>query len=152
MITKRKKEVLKLISEKLQGKNINWCLVGSTNLALQGINLTPKDIDITTDREGAHKINELLKDYETKEIKFLDKGINAVYLAIYHINNEEIEVIGESKEKNIYLPLLKEGIIKIKIDNQEIPCLKLEKEYIAYKKLEKPEKIVLIKQKLKTIS
>ena len=63
--------------------------------------------------EGARKINEILKDYETKELKLLNKGLNAAFFATYKINNEEIEVAGETEEKNVYIPLIKDGIIKI---------------------------------------
>lgn len=149
MINENKKAVLRIISEKLEGKNILWCLVASTNLALQGINIKPRDIDIITDKEGAHKISKIFKNYETREIEFLDTGVHAVYLATYKIKNEEIEVMGGS---HIYLPLMKRGIIKIRINDKKIPCLKLEKEYEAYKKLDRKEKVELIKQKLKIIS
>jgi hypothetical protein len=46
MLPDRYKEVLKLIAAKLESKNIPWCLIGSANLAMQGIGVMPQNIDI----------------------------------------------------------------------------------------------------------
>ena len=63
-------EALKVITRRLRDAKIKWVLVGSTSLALQGVDVSPKDIDILTDKDGAFEINKLLKEYEVKSVQF----------------------------------------------------------------------------------
>ncbi|MDP2908483.1 MAG: hypothetical protein Q8N77_01625 [Nanoarchaeota archaeon] len=150
MITNQRIEVLRIISKKLEGKNINWCLIGSTNLALQGIEIEPNDIDIMADKQGAYEIGELLGEYETRPVQYKEAGTFAGYKGKFKINNIEIEVIGELKIKNVYRPI-GGHIVMVKIDSLAIPCMDLKSEYEAYQKLGRKEKAELIRQKLKTI-
>ena len=39
-----------------------WALTGSAAFALRGMDLTPRDIDLVTDRSGACRVGRLLKD------------------------------------------------------------------------------------------
>jgi hypothetical protein len=43
--------------------DINWWLAGSTALALRGLRVMPRDIDLILDDVGAHQVGELLLDY-----------------------------------------------------------------------------------------
>ena len=69
MLSKKVISALKIIYKKLKKEKINWVLVGSINLALQGIKIRTKDIDILTDKKGAFKINKLFKEYEVEPVK-----------------------------------------------------------------------------------
>ena len=55
-------EVIKPISENIPS-NIKWAVDGSISLAIHGIDVTPHDIDILTDREGAIWIQDSLNKY-----------------------------------------------------------------------------------------
>lgn len=44
---------LRVIYDRLKNKDIRWMITGSMSLALQGMPLKPKDIDIRTDEQGA---------------------------------------------------------------------------------------------------
>lgn len=68
-------------------------------MALQVVNVTPGDIDIITDKAGAYKINEILKDYESKKVEFRKIDTFQSYLGEFYINNVKIEVMGEFQEK-----------------------------------------------------
>jgi hypothetical protein len=61
---------LRIICDKLTQRDIRWVLMVSTSLALQGVNITPLDIDILTDKNGAYEINELLKSYEVQPVEY----------------------------------------------------------------------------------
>ena len=152
MIAENKKKALKIISEKLKGKKINWCLIGSTNLALQGVNVNPHDIDILTDKKGAYQIGKYLKEYEIEPTHWRESKNLASHYGKFEINNTEIEVIGELQKKGIYThPHKKMKKVLIKIDDFKIPCADLNFEYSAYLNLGRKEKAKLIKQKMKTI-
>jgi len=55
-------EALKKVYDKLIETNILWVLSGSVSLAIQGVDVEPRnDIDILTDESGSEKIYLLLK-------------------------------------------------------------------------------------------
>jgi len=70
MIRKDISDVLKFITKKFQDYNIDWVIVGSVSLELQGLNLKPNDIDILTNKKDALKINNLLGDYVLQSVKW----------------------------------------------------------------------------------
>lgn len=47
----------------IEGESIKWRLAGSVGLAIRGIDVTPRDIDLAVDNAGAQKLGELLLDY-----------------------------------------------------------------------------------------
>jgi hypothetical protein len=54
MIEKNYLHLIKRISKQLSSQNIKWALTGSTSFAMQGVPITPNDIDIQTDKDGAY--------------------------------------------------------------------------------------------------
>ncbi len=54
---------LKLVCARLGGLGIRWALVGSSGLALRGVDVEPHDIDILTDEGGAYGIDRLLSEF-----------------------------------------------------------------------------------------
>ena len=49
--------------EIIKGHHIDWWLVGSTALAARGIDVSPRDIDLSVADADAHKLGDLLLDY-----------------------------------------------------------------------------------------
>ena len=47
----------------VEGKGINWWLAGSAALAVRGLDITPRDLDLIVDDASAPKLGELLLDY-----------------------------------------------------------------------------------------
>jgi len=55
-------EALQAFLSIVYGQGIDWYLVGSTALAVRGIEILPRDIDLVVDTLGAHRLGELLLD------------------------------------------------------------------------------------------
>lgn len=53
----------------LSGERFSWWLVGSTALAVRGLDVTPRDIDLSVDPAGAHRLAELLVDYIVQPVR-----------------------------------------------------------------------------------
>lgn len=148
------KEALEIISKRLSGAGINWAVVGSTNLALQGISVEPGDIDIVTDSRGAKIIQKELKDFLIKpyhkrltriNLKF---GIRSyAYFSSYDIRGVKVETITNMKIKNEPLDYSKEDIVLVNLREKLIPCLSLEKIKKAYQLGENREKLALLERK-----
>jgi len=99
MINRELTEILRTLVQKLGNNDIRWVLVGSMSLALQGVKVVPGDIDILTDKNGAYKINALLKDFEVKSVKYRRTDNVQSYLGEFKVNNIKIEVMAEYQEK-----------------------------------------------------
>jgi len=147
--------VLRIIYQKLKNQKIKWVLVGSTSLALQDVKIKPKDIDILTDREGAFKINKLLKEYEIKPVKFGclkigGKELFESYLGKFKIKGVKVEVMGNLKEKLgrkwIYLHKRLKSPKIIKIKGMKIPVSPLEEQLKSYSRLGRKKDAFRVKQ------
>jgi hypothetical protein len=80
-----------IVHSKLDGTGIKWMLLGSSSLMMQGADVEPHDIDILTDRQGARRIEAILKKYEVKP---MIPGINGPFRA----NSFELRVKGVKVE------------------------------------------------------
>lgn len=90
---------LKVVYYGLKEKGVNWVLVGSLSLALQGVDIDPSDIDILTDREGAFEFNKLFKEYEVEGVNFGSSEFFESYFGKFNIGGVKIELMGDLKEK-----------------------------------------------------
>jgi len=139
-------KALKIVIEKLKG--LNYALIGSVNLYIQGIDLESRDIDILTNPDEIKKIVEILKEYQTKEMYFdKSEGRNS-YRTFFEINGVEIEVLGNVDNMSRSKDSLDKKIL-IKYKDIEIPCISLEDELEVYRKMDRKDKVKLVKEKLK---
>lgn len=150
MVPEENYQVLKIIVDRL--KNINWILIGSTNLAVQGVNIKANDIDILTTKEGAYKIEEALHEFCIEPVHYKESTKFNSHYGLFIINGIEIEVMGDIENFRPKGELWgeKSNFKKHYIEFHEItiPCAKLEQEYYAYIKMGRFEKAELIKTRL----
>jgi hypothetical protein len=115
-------------------------LAGSLSLALQGINVEPHDIDVLTDRQGAFRINAMLKKYEKKAVEYAETEKVSSFFGIFEIQGVKVEVMGDYREK----PKI------IEVDEIRIPVSSLEDQLVSYRRLKRTkdaEKIRKISQR-----
>ena len=151
MIPENTFQALKVISERLKGKGINWVLIGSTNLALQGVDVQPKDIDILADKKGAYAIGEALKEFVVEEVHFRETETMKSHYGKFNICCVEVEVMGDLHNIKPKGDLWSETAdfskkIIIEFKGVEVPGISLDQEYIAYKKLGRLERAKKIKE------
>ena len=146
MITR--KEALKIIYFKLKDKKVKWAIIGSTNTALQGMNIAPNDLDIITNPDDLKIFKEVLKEYVVKPIckkPPYKKGYPEFYELKLNIEGIKVHIIGEY-DNDIYYSRVSEGnIILINLDNLKIPCFTLEAEAQAYEETNRGNKAEMIK-------
>lgn len=127
--------------------DLNYALIGSANLAIQGIELTPRDIDIITDEIGIDEFDKRFSKFRVKE-KFYDEtdGRNS-WRAFYKIDGVEIEVL--QNVNNLYRPKNEfNNTVMFNLNGQKIKCSSLQSELFAYEKMGRDDKVKLIKEKL----
>lgn len=132
-------EALRVISRFLKDREIEWVLVGSTSLALQGVNVDPKDVDILTDKKGAYEIAEVLREYEIQPVFFSRSELFASHFGKFNIRGihieimEDLEILTDGSWINVTADRLQSRHI-CKIGDIEIPVSSLEKQLEFYKK------------------
>lgn len=55
-------DALLALLQRIEQKNVNWWLVGSSALAIRGLAIVPHDIDLCVDDASAHTLGILLED------------------------------------------------------------------------------------------
>ena len=130
---------LRIVVKHLKSEDIRWTVMGSVSLALQGVDISPNDVDILTDKNGAFKIGALLKDYEVKPVTFGRTDIFESFYGLYDIEGTKVEVMGDLRLRldGTWVPLsdrLKSPIL-IQIESLNIPVSSLRDQLLSYKKL-----------------
>lgn len=151
MIDTSFKKVLKIISERMQINSIRWAVIGSTNLALQGIEILPNDIDIVILVENLPKIKNIFAEYEVSDVEELRSTTEKPWWRVkFVIDNIHVEILSEEISEVYARGLFSGKIIEILLDSRRIPCLALDLEAQAYKEMGRNTKVELIEKFLKT--
>ncbi|MBR9689957.1 MAG: hypothetical protein GOV01_03615, partial [Candidatus Altiarchaeota archaeon] len=142
MLPKKNYDALKTILEAVRGHKINWMVIGSTNLALQGIDIHARDIDILTTKEGALALNGILANFVVEPVKLSENKKFRSWFGKFNVNGCEVEVIGDLQSYDPGGDLWGEtedfkDKITVKFHELKVPCISLKKEYDAYIRLGK---------------
>lgn len=142
MLDKKYIKVLIEVVSKLDENNIRYFLIGSVNQALQGLKITPNDIDILVKSEDLDKIKNIFKNYNIKREHKLKNGEGKETL--YIMNGIEVQFCGEYKH-GIYRKDSENNVFEMLINNQKIKIFNLEKEaeiYNVFGRREKADRIL----------
>ena len=71
MLNDKFKEAIKIIFDSLDKNKIKWALIGSTNMAFQGMDVNPRDLDIVVCFNDLKKIKGIFSEYDVSEIREL---------------------------------------------------------------------------------
>lgn len=150
MITKEFRDAIKIIHEKLEKNNIKWALIGSTNMAVQGINVTPRDMDIVVQLKDLSRIQEIFSGYRASAMRKLkpmtqEPGweVRALIKKVF------IQFLGERDTGEYVSKLLANELIEVKIDRIKVPCFTLDAEAKCYSETNREPKARLIRMFLK---
>lgn len=161
MLSEGQKKVVVFIADIFNKNEIDYVFVGSSGLAIRGMDFTPADIDIFIDEKEVSKINELLGEYVVMDLHFRDeinsKGERIRNIkGVFKIENCEVEIFTNSDIfiENKWKPVrtVKPKKVKVKFEGVEIWLNDLEFEYEAYKNLGRSEKAEKIKQFMKSLT
>ena len=62
-------EALLSFLERTSGENVDWWLAGSAALAIRGIDVAPRDLDIITDGDGAQRLGEVMPEWLVEPVQ-----------------------------------------------------------------------------------
>jgi hypothetical protein len=144
-------KALRRVYKSLQERPVNWVVTGSCSFALQGVPVTPGDIDLQADLAGALAIEQLLSKYVVRKVKFSTAEKIRSHFGELLINGVKVEIMGDvqkriedgSWEKPVDLEQYKRFI---EFRGMAIPVLTLEYEYEAYMQLGRFEQAKMLKE------
>ena len=152
MIDDRFKSALEIISSKLNN-NIKWALVGSTNMALQGIPVNPGDLDVVVRYSDLKKMKGIFSDYKVSEIKELKPFVSGQSCAgdvKFNILGADVQIFGEEDGGNYIKYLLSNNnLVFVEVDEMKVPFFKLEIEAQVYWDTGRNNKAEIIREFLK---
>ena len=135
------KEISRIILDSLQGQKFIWRVEGSANLKIQGVEVSVRDFDITTDYGGIKIFREALRKFILKD--FFSQKINGTSL-ICDINGFEVEINSYGdRELDMF-----DKIRNITWHDLQIPTLPLEYAKKFYELISRKEKVDLISKYL----
>ena len=142
------KNAIKIVSKLLSKKK--WALIGSTNLAIQGMDVKPRDLDVVVQLIDLDEMQEIFSKYNPSEIKKLKSLTDEPAWEIkVEIKNIEVQILAEKSTGEYVRKLIDNQLVNIPLDNIEIPCFTLEIEAQAYLETNRENKARLIQEFLK---
>lgn len=149
MTSEKHLKILKKVANILTGNKINWMLIGSANLSLQGVEIEADDLDILTDKKGIEEIDSLLSEFRTQKPVYSSTTVFKSLRGLYEIDDIQIDVVSnlqhnENKSWNKERNINKKEFIDL--DEVKIPIMPINEEYKAYVKMGRLEKAKRIKE------
>jgi len=147
MVPDEFKQAIKSLFEKLGSSSIKWAVIGSTNMALQGIDVTPHDLDIVVKLNDIEKVKDIFRTDEIRKIKSTTK--EPIWEVRTNINGVEVQIMAENFTGEYVSKLLAGRTTRVKIDNIDVPCFTLDAEAQAYSETNREHKAEIIHEFLK---
>ena len=155
MIPGKHAAALQIILPRLAETDITWVLTGSTSFALQGLPLTPNDIDLQTDQAGACEIERCFQEFVTHPVQFSSTGTVRSHFGELSIHGVKVEIIGDIEKllpDGTWSPPpdLRQHTCWVEWGTFQIPVLSLEYEADAYQKLGRVDRAAQLREWAKT--
>jgi hypothetical protein len=153
MITENVYKTLTIILRVLRSNKVNWVLIGSLNLFLQGVEIEYHDIDIYTDKEGVSLINKIFGKYVIQPINFSETDVFKSFRGIFKINDCLVDVVSDlhfrpSINSKWFKSSGLSNLKTLKYKDLLLPVTPLNEEYQAYINMGRLEKAKKIKNKI----
>src|SRR3989442_506237 len=75
MVNKAHMDLLLAISRELASPNVKWAVIGELEEALRGVNVTPKEITILTDRASIGDIRQRMTGYDPSPVTLTERRL-----------------------------------------------------------------------------
>ncbi|MDP3779368.1 MAG: hypothetical protein Q8R30_04995 [bacterium] len=124
---------IKIVEERMKGAHMNWAVIASSNLALQGMDVAPNDLDVVVRRDDLHKISDLFHDFNASDVgELLTLNGKPAWDVAMKVGQVAVQFLGEHDSGPYVEKLLKQRIKNCPVDGYGVPCLTLDAEVEAY--------------------
>ncbi|MDQ2714295.1 MAG: hypothetical protein M3Z08_05250 [Chloroflexota bacterium] len=144
-------EVLCKLYTALKDSDVNWTLTGSLGQALQGLPLTPHDIDIQTGEVGAYEIERRFATCVIRKVAYSATEKIRSHFGALLIDGVQVELMGDVQKRLVNGawedPVdLQRHTCVVDYKGMRIPVLSLEYECQAYLKLGRIERARMLRE------
>ncbi|MFC4438183.1 MULTISPECIES: nucleotidyltransferase domain-containing protein [Natrialbaceae] len=148
-INRRFRGVVKTLATALD--DVPWALTGSTSFALQGVPLTPNDVDVQTTEDGAYEIERRFAAQVVEPVSFAESASIRSHFGALEQDGVRVEIMGDVRKRRDGgtwgSPIeLAEHHEFVTVDGVRVPVLSLEYEADAYEKLGRTERAALLRE------
>jgi len=143
------KKAIKTVCKALSGSDIQWAVIGSSNLMLQGMNIIPNDLDLIVQWNNMEVVRSKFAPYDPSEIQKLNPlgKIDTEKLEItFNIDTVQVQVIGEISGGVYERKLVDKQLKMVQLDEVEVPCFSLSAEAQAYSETGRETKAVKVRE------
>jgi len=147
-------DVLRTISARLSTTKIRWVVTGSLGFALQGVPVTPHDIDLQTDAVGAYAIARLFAEYVTRPVAFASTATIRSHFGTLEMAGITVEIMGDIQKRvpdgawDDPVDLERHQRV-VEVAGMQTPVLSLEYERAAYLQLGRIETAKMLEEWLR---
>ncbi len=131
--------VLDLILDRLEGLGHPWALTGSLSIALRGMPLVPRDIDLQSDRAGAVAMAARMSAYQVEQVQLRESEQIRSYIGHLEMEGLKVEIMGDVQKRGPAgwdpAPDLSRWIETIPFRGRQLPVLSLGYEAEAYQRM-----------------
>ena len=142
-------DALRNLHRELSAIDAPWAFTGSTSFALQGVPVTPEDVDVQTSSRGAYDIEERFADAVVDPVAHSSTDTIRSHFGTLQIAGVRVEVMG-GLQKRV------DGGWEPPVDvtdyreldrtfGMELPVLSLSYEAAAYETLGRPDRAALLR-------
>lgn len=142
--------VIRRLNDRLEGKGLEWAIVGSFGLAIRGATIVPRDIDIMTNKVGAYEIERMFSKHVVSPVSLKSNDMIKSHFGELDIDGVKVEIMGDFQirlnDGSWQKPPDLANLIEIEpLDELCIPVLSLEWEFDSYSKLGRVERAETVK-------
>jgi hypothetical protein len=134
---------------------VTWAVAGSANLALQGVDVEPEDVDVVCDESGAYTIEAAFSDASTELVRYRedpDAGIASHYGAL-ELEGVRVEIVGDvhyrvedgdsDGDDTEWVPAadVAEEREFVTVEGRDVPVMPLEAEREGYAELGRDDRV-----------
>ena len=135
----------------LKGSNVNWVVTASLNLALHGLPVQVRDIDVLTDKAGACEIERCFERHVVRAVSLRASKRIRSYFGVLLLEGVDVEVMAELEVLDEVkgwqpTPRLASHREVIVWQGMPIPVRSLDAERTAYQQLGRTEKAELVRR------
>jgi hypothetical protein len=153
MLSDAHRAAIYALQRRLSAQPIAWAITASSGLALQGLPVTPADLDIQTDAAGAYAIAALFDHAITRPIRLSHTDRVQSHFGALTLGGLTVEIMGAVQyprpDGSWDVPI---DIVPhrrwIAFETLQVPVLTLEYELMAYRMLGRVPRIALLEATL----
>lgn len=141
--------VLRTLSSALESRSVPWALTGSASFALQGVPLSPNDIDVQTTEAGAYEIAETFPDRVVEPVSFSEAESIRSHFGVLDFDGIRVEAMGAVQKRQPdgtweHPVDVTDHRTFVDADGTRIPVFPLRYEAEAYEQLGRSERASLL--------